>query len=146
MEQFIGDRKVMVLVDLSEKTPAGNKMIEVSFVDGTKEVMPEMRFNLIVTNILSDASQVQNKINSGVGAHLFGVLHEFGILMGEGEEVLNSASTFINSGYEKARDIKWGCALRLLPLNVINKVLIDHNAEQNNNGTGTAGSGSDKTN
>ena len=135
MEQYIEDKKVLGVTILEEKTPGGNSMVSVAFEDGTFEVMPEARFNIIKTSEISNASQVQEKILSQVGAVLYGMLHEYGIKMGEAEEVLNSTSTYINSGYEKARDIIWGISHRKLPLIQINKILIKEHAKENNNGT-----------
>ncbi len=125
----------MGIVDLPEiKTPAGNEMVRVNFEDGTKEDMPKKRLEMIVTNTVSDASEVQRKIQSHVGAYIYGSLHEFGIKMGEAEEILNAASTYVNSGYEKARDIKWGVTHRFLPLLDINNVLVEH-AKKDNDGS-----------
>lgn len=143
MEKYIADKKVLTLVALDEKTPAGNKMILVHFVDGSKETMPEMRFNVISTGEISDASTVQTKIRNHVGSYLLGVLHEFGIKMGEADMVLNSAGDAVNLSYEKARDILWGgIGLSVLPLIEVNKVLVQ-NANKDNNGTASSGGKSD---
>jgi len=143
MEKYIADKKVLALVALDGKTPAGNKMISVNFVDGTQEAMPEMRFNIISTNEISDASTVQTKIRNHVGSYLLGVLHEFGIKMGEADMVLNSAGDAVNLSYERARDIKWGgISHSMLPLIEVNNVLVE-NANKDNNGTASSGGKSD---
>ena len=144
MEKYIADKKVLALGVLGDKTPAGNKMVMVNFVDGTQEAMPEMRLNMISTNEISDASTVQTKIRNHVGSYLLGVLHEFGIKMGEADMVLNSAGDAVNLSYERARDIKWGgVGHAMLPLIEVNKVLVQNATKKDNNGAAPSGGKSD---
>lgn len=145
MDQYIGNRKVMGVVEIaldSEKTPAGNQMVSVNFEDGTKETMPKMRFELIVSDTLSDASTVQETLKSKVAQYLFGALHEFGIKIGEAEGILTETSLQVNANVEKAVDIKMGFSNFQLPLNEINKIIL--NARQDNNGSASEGGGTDK--
>lgn len=145
MEKYIGEKKILGVVEIaleSDQTPSGNIMVSVNFEDGTKETMPKNRFEMIVTDQVSDASTVQMILRNRVGSLVYAMLHEYGVLYGEAEEILNSVSTLVNNGYEKARDIKWGYEHRLLPLNETNKVLKEYNAKQNSNGTASSGSGS----
>lgn len=143
-DTYIADKKVLGTGILeNQKTPAGKEIVEVLFEDGSKEVMPKLRYEMIATNEISDATGVQNKIASHVGATVFGTMHEFGILLGEVEEVLNQVSNLTNSGYEKARDIVWGTEHHKLPLNKINTILLENYAKENTNGTSSTGSGSD---
>lgn len=145
MEKYIGAQKVMGIVALeNKKTPGGNEMVEVKFEDGTTEIMPKMRFDIISTDDNSDASGVQTAVQTKVGSTIFGMLHEFGIKMGEVEEVLNAVSNLVNAGYEKARDIKWNVPHRFLPLIDVNDVLVDYARKENTNGAAPAGGGADK--
>tara|TARA_R110000868_G_scaffold171824_2_gene407607 strand:- start:800 stop:1249 length:450 start_codon:yes stop_codon:yes gene_type:complete len=149
MEKYIGEKKVSLAPTIIEgsKTPAGNPMVEVNFVDGSKEVMPQSRFELIATSEKSNASAVQEVLKQKVGGVLYGVLHEYGILMGEADTIINECADLVNAGYEKARDIKWGYTHRLLPLNEINKILVESlkkDATKDNNGASSVGSGTDK--
>lgn len=147
MKNYIEDKKVMgTSVFEGEKTPGGNEMVKVMFEDGSEEIMPKLRYEMIVTEERSDASTVQQTIQQKVGAVLFGVLHEYGILMGEADEVINTAANLVNAGYEKARDIKWGFPHRYLPLNEVNKVLIENHAKQSSDGTASVGGGADPEN
>lgn len=140
MEKYIADKQVMAVVSLDEKTPAGNNMVCVNFTDGIQEVMPEMRYHMISTNKISDASSVQTVVRNHVGSYLLGVLHEFGIKMGEADMVLNSAGDAVNLSYERARDLKWGNVTHaMLPLIEVNKILVEH-ANKNNDGATSVGS------
>lgn len=147
MENYIADKKVLAISVLEDiKTPAKNEMVKVMFEDGTEEIMPKRRYEMIVTPTISDASSVQTKIQNHVGSYLFGTLHEFGIKMGEVENILNATSDFVNGGYVKARNIKWGYEHEFLPLIEVNNVLLENNAKQDNNGTTSDGSGTDTQN
>lgn len=138
MDKFIGEKQVLGVEESIGVTPGKNPMVKVLFQDGTSEFMPKLRFEMIVTNNKSNASEVQNTLNTKVGGVLYGVLHEYGILMGEADQLINECANLVNSGYEKARDIKWGFQHRFLPLNEINKVLVESlkkDATKDNNGT-----------
>jgi hypothetical protein len=146
MEQYISDKKILGVTEIEKQTPAGNKMVEVIFEDNSKEVMPKMRFDIIVSDEISNASKVQEVISSTVGSYLLGVLHEYGIKMGEADNILNATGDAVNVGYEKARDLKWGISHRFLPLLDVNDVLRENYAKQNSDGTSSTGSGSNQEN
>jgi hypothetical protein len=148
MEKYIGNQKVLAVVEIAKeemKTPAGQEFVSVSFEDGTKEVMPKMRYELIVSDTISDASKVQEKIKSVVGTNLFGALHEFGIKFGEIDGVVDACVNLANAGFRKAQDIMFNFTQPEIPLNVINKILIEDHAKQNSNGVGSKGSGADSS-
>ena len=140
MDKFIAEKKVLGTVVLEGvKSPAGNEMVEVNFEDGSKEIMPKLRYEMITTNEISDASTVQKTIHSRVSETLYATMHEYGILLGEVEEILNYVSNLTNSGYEKAHDVIWGFPHYKLPLNKINAVLLENHAKENNSGVVSKG-------
>lgn len=149
MEKYIADRKVLAVVEIpmeEHKTPAGNEFVSVNFEDGTKEVMPKMRYELISTNEQSDLSEVQKKLNNTIGANLFGALHEFGVKFGEVDGIMDVCVNLANSGFHKAQDIMFGFKQPDIPLNEINKILDEDYAKQNSNGATSTGSGVDPEN
>lgn len=146
MEKYIADKKVFTVSDTDIKTPAKADVVKVQFEDGSIETMPKMRFEMLVTDQISNVSTLQKNIQEKVGANLFAMLHEFGIKMGEVEGILNSTSDYVNGAYIKARNIKWGIDHEILPLIDVNNVLTEDYAKQNNNGVASTGSGSDSEN
>lgn len=146
MENFIGNKNVVTVVLLEEKTPGGNEMVNVHFGDGTSEIMPKTRFELIVSEEKSDATTVQNKLRARTGGLMYSVLHEYGVKMGEVNDAVDSVTKLINAGYERARDVKFGFDFLDLPLIEVNKVLLDANTKNSNNGPTSVGGSSDTGN
>jgi len=103
MNTYIADRKFEFVVVLQDKkTPGGAEMVQVTFEDGTSEIMPKARFELIVSEEKSDATGVNRIIRNTVGSRVFAVLHEFGIRVGEIDLVLDEVAQLTNSGISKA--------------------------------------------
>lgn len=130
MEQYIQDKKIIGVVELSEKTPANNDMVSVNFEDGTKETMPKMRFELIVSSKISNRGEVLEKLKARVGSIMFGTLHEFGIRWGEINPMIEALGALADNGYMKAQNIKWGVSDKNeISLIEINNVLLNNNAK-----------------
>ncbi len=140
MEKFIADKKVLTVEVLTdEKTPVGSEMVKIIFEDSTTEIMPKVRFELIVTDTISDATTVQKKVSSRVGAMMYSTMHEYGIKMGEINNVTDACVSLANAGYERARDALFGFEFLDLPLIEINKTLI-HATSKSNDGASSTGS------
>lgn len=136
MESYIGEKKVVGITILEGvKTPTQQEMVKVIFENGDNEIMPKLRFELINTKDISDASAVQEKIKDKVGSTLFSVLHEYGMLVGEIEGVLDRCSEHVNSGLQKAEDIMFKNVRSKIPLIDINNILLE---DRKNNATTTS--------
>lgn len=146
MEHFIEDKQVELVVVLDEKTPGGNDMVEIKFTDGTKEKMPKMRFELIVSETVSEVGSIKRKLDARLGALLFGTLHEYGIKIGEVNSISDAMVALVNNGFKKAEEIVFGCEYGEIPLININKILLDNHGQKqkDTNGTASDGSGTDK--
>lgn len=143
-EQYIADKKILGVTESEIKTPGGVNMIKVLFEDNTFEVMPRMRFEIVVSDKMSDATTVQNSIKDAVGKSLFLVMHEYGIKTGEIDGVLDQCTEFVNNGLKKASDILFGFERADITLNTINHILLEQHAKENNDGAGSTGGVSDK--
>jgi hypothetical protein len=138
MEQYIGEKKVRTVVGpLEEKTPIGNDMIKVIYVDNSEEIMPATRFELLKTEERSDATTVQNKLRSRVAAVIYSNLHEFGVKMGEVNGISDAVFDLVNNGYERARTVKFGFDHMDLPLIEINKILLNATVKSDDGVTST---------
>lgn len=139
--QYIAEKEIIGVVELDVKTPQGNDMVEVSF-EGSKIKMPKKRFELIVTNEVSDATTVQNKVKFGLASIILGLFNEYGITMGETELIFGAAAGLVNDGFTKAQDLMWGVDYQGISLIDVNNVLKANYDKENNNGLGSEGSGS----
>ena len=146
MQQYIAEKPIITVIELDVKTPAGNDMVEVCYVDETREKMPKARFELIVSSEKSDAVEVLRKLEARVGALMFGTLHEYGIKWGEVNAMADAMVKFVESGYQKAHDLKWGTEKTLVTLIDIHNVLLEEHAKQNNNGASSTGGSVDPSN
>lgn len=145
MEQYIGDQKILAVVELDEKTPQGNDMVEVCY-EGKKERMPKKRFELVVTDTISDATTVQNKVRDNVSSMILGMFNEFGVKMGETEPIFGCIAGLVNSGFTKAQDLIWGTDFGGISLIDVNNVLKKNYDKENSNGVGSGGSGTNPEN
>lgn len=136
----------MTVVALDEKTPGKAEMVEIHFTSGDKEKMPKVRFELISSDVKLDATAVRERLKARVGAMLFGILHEYGILWEEVNPVIDAMGGLVDRSFEKASDVKWGFIKPKLPLIEINNILLDEYARKNNDGVGSKGSGTDTGN
>lgn len=144
MNSYIADKKVLTVSVLEDrKSPNGSEMVKVSFKDGTEEIMPKLRFELIVTSEISDLSGVQKLVREKVGSTMFSILHEYGIKFGEIEGAVDACVNYANAGLQKATDILFGYPQSNLPLIEINNILIK-NAKESSDGATPTGSGPDK--
>jgi hypothetical protein len=125
-KMFIADKKVAdYIVDQTTKTPMGGEMISVLYDDGTDELMPKKRFDLVVTKEISDESKMRETIRQSVGTTMFGVLHEYGILFNEVNSCLDTIAELVNNSSARSYEILLGYKKEKVPLNVINDILVD---------------------
>jgi len=147
MEKYIADKKVIAVTILdSKKTPLENELVKVSYEGGSEEIMPKVRYELISTDSISDASTVMEKVKARVGSILFSTLHEYGIKWGEINGVMDTTVALVDNGFIKATDIKWGCEKEYISLLSINDILKQNHEATTKNDTDGGSSTGDGTN
>jgi len=147
MEQYIGNKQIMGVTIVEGKlTPGKNEIVKVMFTDGSFEIMPKSRLEMISTEELSDASGVQAKVKDYIGKIIYSVVLEHGLDVGEIDGVLDACAQFANDGLHKAQDILFKYPANKIPLLVINDILLENHAKQNNDGAASVGSATDTEN
>lgn len=136
----------MGVTPIDTKTPAGGEMVKVIFEDGSDETMPKVRFELLVTSEVSDASTCQKKIRARLGAMLYSTLHEYGIKVGEVNGISDAMVDLVNAGYKKAEEVLFGYETSEVPLLEINSILLKYNAEKATDGATSPGGEPDSVN
>jgi len=125
MKQYLGNEEILTVFQLETKTPAGEAMVEINFESGKKETMPKKRLELLNSVEISDATSTNLTLKAHVASVLYGVLHEYGVKMGEVNGISDGMVDLVNNGFSKATNFLWKTEDREeLPLNSVNEVLI----------------------
>jgi len=146
MNQYIKDKKIEMIVAIDKFTPLQNEMVKVVFEDGSEEVMPKLRFELIVTEEISTPSEVKKVLESRVAALIFGTLHEYGAKLGEFNGISDAVVSLINNGFRRAEEIVFGHEYTDIPLIEVNDILLKQYAKEYDDGTTPLGGGVDPEN
>jgi hypothetical protein len=106
---FIAEKEVTGFRFLDDQeTPAGGRIIEVAYEDGTTGTFTEAKFNAIKTNEKSDATSARNALVAEAGRKLYALLMEYGPALSEVDHILNEAVRLSNDATEQAMNILWG--------------------------------------
>ena len=131
MENYIGKNKILLVVEIQDKkTPAGEMFVEVSFENGTKEIMPKRRLETISSDKEQEDLEIKTLLKHKVSSTIFGVLHEYGLKMSEIDTVLDGVVELINNASEKSYEIVYGCEKSVTPLNLINDILVENHGNK----------------
>lgn len=136
MEQYISDKKILLVKEIEgETTPMGEMFVEVSFEDGSKEIMPKKRLDMITSQEISSDSVVRDTIRKQVGSVIFGILHEYGIKIDEVDPCIDTVVELVNNSSSRSYEILFGYEKTKIPLNAINKILMANLKEEDGNKT-----------
>lgn len=104
---FIGAEKVMSVTNVSQTTPSGSPMVEVTYESGRKEIFTKMFYELIVTPVASDATIVHRaKMNALVPA-IKSVICEYDLKVGEIQSLLQALANGIDDNFSRATNYLW---------------------------------------
>ncbi len=152
MEQYIADKKIELVVVLEgQTTPNGAEMVEVSYTDGTKEVMPKKRLELVSTEEKSSATELRNTMCARVGALMYSIMHEYGVKWGEINAIMEATGALCDDGFYKASNINFGVEdkdqVTLISINnILLKNINDKSNKESDNGATSEGEESDNSN
>lgn len=104
---YIGSDKIMVVADTDEKTPMGSDIVEVTFENGLMVKMPKKTYEIVVTDVASDASIVRrSKFNQMVPA-IKAVICEYDIKVSEIQPLLQEIAAGIDNNFARATNYAW---------------------------------------
>ena len=129
MDQYIGSKQIVFVKELEDKkTPGGDIMVEVSFNDDSKDVMPKKKFELVSKDQKYDDIEINKIVTGRVASIIFGMLHEYDLTWGQVNPVIEAIGALMENGMEKAYNIHFGVDTKTdIPLNKINQMLKEHN-------------------
>lgn len=82
-DRFIGEKKILFAELTDETTPAGTKLVKVTFADDSVEHFSELMFGYIVSDEQSDLSALREKRIKPIVQAILELLREYGIRVGE---------------------------------------------------------------
>lgn len=101
-DSFIGSNKVLMVADTTLKTPLGADIVEVTYVNGAKERMPKKTYEIVVTDIASDASiQRETKLRAMAPA-IVTVIEEYDVKVSEIQVLLQKVAAQIDNRFSRA--------------------------------------------
>lgn len=104
---FIGSDKIVTVTPLDQKTPMGSEMLHVAYESGRKKVMTKKTYELLVTDVPSDASIARKtKFNAMVPA-VIAVMCEYDIDVSEIQAFLTEVAGSIDNSFARATNFVW---------------------------------------
>lgn len=104
---FVGAEKVVVVADIAQKTPSGSDMVEVTYESGRKEILTKKFYELVVTEVASDATIVhRTKMNALMPAVKL-VICEYDLKVGEIQSFLQVLANGIDDNFSRATNYLW---------------------------------------
>lgn len=104
---FIGSDKIVTVADVDQKTPMGSPMVLITFESGLTKLMPKKTYEIVVTDVASDASIARrSKFNQIVPA-LKAVLCEYDIEVSEIHPLLQELGASIDNNFARATNFAW---------------------------------------
>lgn len=82
-DRFIGEKKILFAELTEETTPAGTKIVKVTFVDDSVEHFSELMFGHVVTEEQGDLSTLRERRVKPIVQAILELLREYGIRVGE---------------------------------------------------------------
>lgn len=106
-EQYIGEKQVQSLVEESIKTYSGKDILTVVYVDGTKEMMSKASFEALVTDKVSDATDLQKRKFTFLVLKVAETMAEYDIKFGEINQVMHLAGQNLIDAANRASHYLW---------------------------------------
>lgn len=104
---YIGSDKVIIVAETDEVTPMGSPIVEVTFENGAVMMMPKKTYEIVVTDVASDASIVRRaKFNQMVPA-IKSLICEFDLKVSEIQPLLQEIAASIDNNFARATNYAW---------------------------------------
>ncbi len=104
---YIGSDKISVVAEIDQVTPMGSPMVEITFENGSTAVMPKKTYELVVTDVASDASIVRKtKFNTLVPA-VKALICEYDMKVSEIQGFMQELGASIDQNFARATNWAW---------------------------------------
>ena len=112
-------------------------MVEVSFENGTKEIMPKKRLETVGKSSEEKGKPLEDRqiLQDTLANILLGVFMEYGVKVGEVDGILNSTVIRINKLFDSTYEMQFGFEKPNTPISVLNKIEVENFKKQNGDQT-----------
>ena len=104
---YIGNKKIKESKVLDEKTPIGSDIIEVEYVDKTKEILSKMMFDEIVSEKSCDLTDLRDKRVRPIVASVLLIFREWGIKVSETAYFSSLLNQSLDTNKDEAQKELW---------------------------------------
>lgn len=104
---YIGSFKVTSVALVDQKTPMGNEMVDVTYENGRVQRFTKKTYELVVTDIPSDATIVQKTKFNHLVPSIVSVIAEFDIEVFEIQALLQRIADNIDNSFSRATNYVW---------------------------------------
>lgn len=109
-KKFFGTREVIGVEDTGLTTPLGNKIIKAIYADGTTESMPEKVYNLAVSEVEVDATNMRELIIKPLAGEILALMAEYDLKLDDLEPVIQLVTISLNDNLRRADNKLWAVA------------------------------------
>lgn len=106
-KNYVGEKKIASFEEDSSLTPLGGKIIKVVYEDGETEFLTEKTFELVSTEVPTDANYVQATRLHETKKGILAVISEYDISVGEIDKLCNSIAFEIGTSFNRATNFLW---------------------------------------
>lgn len=144
---FIGKREVEAVTVLDDKTPSGQTVVQVNYVDGDSETMPESKYAVIASAEERSSSDASDALFKRVSESMYAILVEYDLNLVEVDATITRMMKMANDALLAADNALWGVnGPEERRLTKINSVLMEavKNAEEGDKDEDTDGATSER--
>lgn len=104
---FIGSEQVAMVADTDRKTPMGSDIVEVTFTSGKKKFFTKKTYELVVTDIASDATIAHKVKFAALLPAVKMIICEYDLEVGEVQSFMQSLGAGIDDNFNRATNWAW---------------------------------------
>jgi len=106
-EKFIGPRRVDVVVELENKTHAGNDVVKVVYDGGFSEVMPKSEYEFLIEEKATDYTQLRKKKLGRIMKEILELVAEHDLKAQDIEALKSGLENELYNSFNRATNYLW---------------------------------------
>jgi hypothetical protein len=128
---YVAEKKVKTYSVAEDTTPAGGRVIDIQYDDGTKESLTEANFDAVKGYQKGDATKRQEKLVRAAGTKIYALLMEYSPKILEINHILNQTVRLSEDAADEAINEIWGVERTMdRDLLSVNRILTNQHARK----------------